>query len=130
MQFQSGVAASPAPSPSDLPRVYYRHPINSIVYVHLDEGNGGIVRNLSQGGAAIQAVGPLQIKQNVRMRFDLLNPRTRIDVRAEVAWANSGGQAGLRFLDMPPQVRSQLSNWMFATLLRGIEQASPVLTLP
>jgi hypothetical protein len=130
MQFPSGVAASPAPSPSDLPRVYYRHPINSLIYVHLDEGNGGIIRNLGQGGAAIQAVGPLQVKQNVRMRFDLINPRARIDVRAEVAWTNSEGQAGLRFLDIAPQVKSQLNDWIFATLLRGIELASPVLTHP
>src|ERR1700751_16279 len=130
MQFPSGVAASPAPSPSDSPRIYYRHPINSLVYVSLDEGNGGIIRNLSQGGAAIQAGGPLQVKQNVRMRFDLMNPRARIDVRAEVAWANSSGQAGLRFLEVPPQVKSQLNDWIFATLLRGIEQTSPVLTRP
>jgi PilZ domain len=130
MQFPSGVAASPAPSPSDSPRIYYRHPINSLVYVSLDEGNGGIIRNLGQGGAAIQAVGPLEVNQNVRMRFDLMNPRARIDVRAEVAWANSSGQAGLRFLEMPPQVKSQLNDWIFATLLRGIEQASPVLTRP
>lgn len=130
MQFPSGVAASPASSPSDSPRIYYRHPINSLVYVSLDEGNGGIIRNLSQGGAAIQAVGPIEVNQNVRMRFDLMNPRARIDVRAQVAWANSGGQAGLRFLEMPPQVKSQLNDWIFATLLRGIEQASPVLTHP
>lgn len=130
MQFPSGVAASPAPSPSDSPRIYYRHPINSLVYVSLDEGNGGIIRNLSQGGAAIQAVGPLEVNQSVRMRFDLMNPRARIDVRAEVAWASSSGQAGLRFLEMPPQVKSQLSDWIFATLLRAIEQASPVLTCP
>jgi hypothetical protein len=130
MQFPSGVAASPAPSPSDSPRIYYRHPINSLVYVSLDEGNGGIIRNLSQGGIAIQAVGPLEVKQSVRMRFDLMNPRARIDARAEVAWASSSGQAGLRFLEMPPQVRSQLSDWIFATLLRGIEQASPVLRRP
>ena len=128
MQFPSGVAASPAPSPSDSSRIYYRHPINSLVYVSLDEGNGGIIRNLSQGGAAIQAVGPLHLNQNVRMRFELMNPRARIDVRAEVAWANAGGQAGLRFLEVPPQVKSQLNDWIFATLLRGIEQASPVLT--
>jgi hypothetical protein len=130
MQFSSGVAAGPAPSPSDSPRIYYRHPINSLVYVSLDEGNGGIVRNLSQGGIAIQAVGPLSPKQNVRVRFDLMNPRARIDVRAEVAWANPGGQAGLRFVDMPAQSRSQLNDWIFATLLRGIERASPVLTQP
>jgi hypothetical protein len=130
MQFSSGVAAAPAESAADQPRVYYRHPIISLVYVTLDEGNGGIIRNLSQGGAAIQAVAPLHLNQNVRMRFDLLNPRVRLDVRAEVAWASAGGQAGVRFVELTPSAKSQLNDWIFATLLRGIEQASPVLTAP
>jgi hypothetical protein len=130
MHFSSGVAAGPAESVADQPRVYYRHPISSLIYVTLDEGNGGIIRNISQGGAAIQAVGPLRPHQAVRMRFDLLNPRARLDVRAEVAWANPGGQAGVRFVDLSPQAKSQLNDWIFATLLRGIEQASPVLVAP
>jgi Tfp pilus assembly protein PilZ len=131
MQFSTGgVAAGTAASTADQPRVYYRHPINSLIYVTLDEGNGGIIRNLSQGGAAIQAVAPLHLNQNVRLRFDLLNPRARLDVRAEVAWANPGGQAGVRFVDLTPHSKSLLNDWIFATLLRGIEQASPVLTTP
>ena len=130
MQFSTGLAAGAAESAADQPRVYYRHPISSLIYVTLDEGNGGIIRNLSQGGAAIQAVGPLRLNQSVRLRFDLLNPRARLDIRGEVAWANPGGQAGVRFVELTPQAKSQLNDWIFATLLRGIEQASPVLTAP
>jgi hypothetical protein len=131
MQSSTGVAPGPAQAPADSPsRVYYRHSIHSLIYVTLDEGNGGIIRNLSQTGAAIQAVGALHPKQQVRMRFDLLSPKARIDVRAEVAWANSGGQAGVRFVEMAPHTRSQLSDWIFVTLLRSIEQASPVLVSP
>src|ERR1700746_1981593 len=130
MHFSSGVAAGPAESVADQPRVYYRHPISSLIYVTLDEGNGGIIRNISQGGAAIQAVGPLRPHQAVRMRFDLLNPRARLDVRAEVAWANPGGQAGVRFVELSPHNKSLLNDWIFATLLRGIAQAAPVLTAP
>jgi len=54
-------------------RLHYRHPIQSLVYVTLDNGNGGIVRNLSQDGAAIQAVGALNPNQTLRVRFDLLS---------------------------------------------------------
>jgi PilZ domain len=131
MQSPSGLAASPAPVLSGpRARVHYRHSVHSLVYVTLDEGNGGIIRNLSESGAAVQAVGPLRLNQSVRMRFDLLNPKTRVDAHAEVAWANPGGQAGVRFVGLAPQVRRQLNDWIFANLLRGIEQASPVLVDP
>jgi hypothetical protein len=131
MQSFSGMAASPAlEAPAANQRHHYRHPIHSLVYVTLDEGNGGIIRNLSQSGAAIQAVGALRLGQTVRMRFDLLNPRTRFDVRAVVSWANPSGQAGVRFLDLTRQACRQLNDWIFANLFRGVAQASPVLPLP
>lgn len=127
MQSFSGVAASPARDASGVnQRVHYRHPIHSLIYVILDEGNGGIIRNLSQSGAAIQAVGALRPGQAIRMRFDLLKPRTRFDVRAVVSWANSSGQAGVRFTDASRQTCRQLNEWIFANLLRGLEQSSPV----
>jgi len=130
MQSFSGMAASPAlEAPAANQRHHYRHPIHSLVYVTLDEGNGGIVRNLSQSGAAIQAVGALRPGQSVRMRFDLLNPRTRFDVRGVVSWANPSGQAGVRFQDLSRQAARQLNDWIFANLLRGVAQAAPVLPL-
>jgi len=131
MQSFSGMAASPAlEAPAANQRHHYRHPIHSLVYVTLNEGNGGIIRNLSQNGAAVQAVGALCPGQSVRMRFDLLNPRTRFDVQAVVSWANPSGQAGVRFLDLSRQACRQLNDWIFANLMRGLEQAAPVLPLP
>jgi len=131
MQSFSGMAASPAlEAPAANERYHYRHPIHSLVYVTLDEGNGGIIRNLSQSGAAIQAVGPLRLGQSVRMRFDLLNPRTRFDVNAVVSWANPSGQAGVRFVDISRQAARQLNDWVFANLMRGVAQAAPVFPRP
>jgi hypothetical protein len=108
-------------------RVHYRHPIHSLVYVTLEQGNGGIIRNLSEDGAAIQAVAPLRAHQSLRVRFDLLNPKTHVDVHAKVAWASSSGQAGLCFLDLNPTSRQHLNEWILMNLLRGVAQAAPVL---
>jgi PilZ domain-containing protein len=128
MPFSSGLAASPAvETPFPKNRVHYRHPIQSLIYVRLDEGNGGIIRNLSQDGAAIQAVGALHAGQRLRVRFDLLNPRMRFDVHAEVSWGDPCGQAGLRFLDLNENSLRQLNDWIFVNLLRSLEHASPVL---
>src|ERR1700751_1171353 len=127
MQSFSGMAASPAlEAPAPNQRHHYRHPIHSLVYVTLDEGNGGIIRNLSQSGAAIQAVGALRSGQSVRMRFDLLNPRTRFDVQGVVSWANPSGQAGVRFVDISHQAIRQLNDWVFANLMRGGTQAASI----
>ena len=127
--FSGGIATSPAPDTARRSRrLHYRHPIQSLVYVTLDDGNGGIIRNLSQDGAAIQAVGALHPNQTLRIRFDLLNPRTRVDLQARVTWANPSGQAGVAFLHLSPQVRRQVNDWIFLSLFRGLQQATHVLT--
>jgi hypothetical protein len=126
---RSGISpVSVAPTPDR--RGHYRHPIHSLVYVNLDEGNGGIIRNLSEDGAAIQAVAALQPNQFYRMRFDLLSPRTRIEVQGEVTWASPSGQAGLRFTDLSPTRRRLLNDWVLVNLLRRIEQACPEIVGP
>jgi hypothetical protein len=129
MQSSSGLATPHAPTAAPaLRRVHYRHPLSSLVYATLDDGNGGILRNLSESGAAIQAVAALRLGQTLRMRFDLFHPKTRIDLQARVRWANASGQAGVVFTDLTPQVRRQLNSWIFQSLLRGLEPSSPMLT--
>ena len=129
MQASSGLATPPAPAtPQSLRRVHYRHPLQSLVYATLDNGNGGILRNLSESGAAIQAVAALHPGQTLRMRFDLFHPKTRVDVQGRVSWANASGQAGIVFTDRTPQVRRQLNAWIFQSLLRSLEPAAPILS--
>jgi len=129
MEASFGLATPPAPAKVPaLRRVHYRHPVASLVYATLDNGNGGILRNLSQDGAAIQAVAALRAGQTVRMRFDLFHPKIRVDVQARVHWANSSGQAGVVFTDLSPSLRRQLNQWIFLSLLRGMEPSAPILT--
>src|ERR1700739_4356311 len=129
MQFSSDLSVDPTPSPpSASRRMGYRHAIQSLVYVSLDQGNGDIIRYLSQDGCALQAVVPVTADEALRLRFELLHPKSRFDVRARVAWASPTGQAGLRFQDMDPRSRRLLSEWLFTSLLRSAEQqAAPVL---
>jgi hypothetical protein len=101
-------------------RAHHRQSLHTLTYVTLDEGNGGIVRNLSHEGVAIQAVGALRLHQRVRVRFELRQPRVRIDCQGEVAWADASGQCGIRFLDLPPQTIRQINEWIFGDLLDSI----------
>jgi hypothetical protein len=95
----------------------YRHLICTLAYVRIDHTNGGIIRNLNEGGMAIQAVGRLHAKQVVHLRFEFIRPRARFELIGEIAWANAAGQAGLRFTDVPPRTRSLLKDWILTDLL-------------
>jgi hypothetical protein len=100
-------------------RTQYRHELHTLTYVTLDQANGGIVRNMNGQGIGVQAVAAPRPEQQVRLRFELRNPRVRIEARGEVAWSTSSGQCGIRFMDLPPSVRRQINEWLFADLLEG-----------
>lgn len=102
----------------------YRHGIHRLAYVNVDHGNGGIIRNLSATGIALQAVAPLGVNQQVHIRFELMSPRVRVDALGRVGWADSFGQAGVQFLNLPQRTRRLLKEWIFTQLLAGTHRAS------
>jgi hypothetical protein len=113
--------AAPQPSAephhvSFLPRSY-RHCICTLAYVRINHANGGIIRNLSDSGMAIQAVGRLHPEQLLHLRFEFIRPRAKFELTGQVAWANANGQAGLRFIDVPLRSRRILKDWILTDLL-------------
>jgi len=106
-------------SPARQARAKHRHELRTLTYVTLDQANGGIVRNLSHEGIAVQAVAALRPQQEVRVRFELRYPRVRVEARGEVTWATVSGQCGIRFLDVSPRMTRQINEWIFGNLLEG-----------
>lgn len=120
-------ATSPAPEDivvaSRPKRRHYRQRVQNLAYVRLDQANGGIIRDLSESGIAIQAVAALRVNQEVRVRFELLNPRTKIEARGRVAWADPLGQAGMEFLDIAERSKRLLKEWIFTQLMATAQHA-------
>jgi hypothetical protein len=106
-------------SPARQARAKHRHELHTLTYVTIDQANGGIVRNLSHEGVGVQAVGAVRPRQQLRVRFELRDPRLRVDGRGEVMWATSSGQCGIRFLDLSEQMTSQINEWIFGSLLEA-----------
>lgn len=104
-------------------RRHYRQRVQNLAYVRLDQANGGIIRDLSESGIAIQAVAPLRVSQEVSLRFELLNPRTRVEARGRVAWADPSGQAGMEFLDITDRSRNLMKDWIFTQLMATAQHA-------
>ncbi|HEY7615571.1 MAG TPA: PilZ domain-containing protein [Terriglobales bacterium] len=107
------------------PRQHYRHSVKSLAYVRLDHGNGGIIRDISESGIAVQAVERLSPGQLVHLRFELFKPRVRVDAGGQVAWANTIGQAGLRFIDLPLRLQQLLKDWILTDLLAAASELTP-----
>lgn len=110
-----------------------RHRLRSLVYVVLDQGNGGVVRDLSEDGMALQSVTALQPHQQVHLRFELLNPRIRVDAVGQVAWTMPSGSAGVQFTQVSPRTRLQLKEWLLTNLLADATSnslSSPVFRDP
>jgi hypothetical protein len=106
-------------SPVRQARAKHRHELRTLTYVTLDQANGGIVRNLSHEGVGVQAVAALPLRQQVRVRFDLREPRLRVETRGEVTWSTLSGQCGIRFLDLSPRMTRQINEWILGNLLEG-----------
>ena len=101
----------------------YRHRIPSLVYVKLDTDSAAVIRNLSEDGMAIQGVGHPRLGQQLALRFELMNPRLRVEACGCVVWIDPHGQAGVEFLDVEPWLRRRLQEWIFHQLMATAELA-------
>jgi hypothetical protein len=101
-------------------RAQHRHELRTLTYLTLDEANGGVVRNLNSGGIGAQVISSLHPQQLLRVRFELKDPRLRVETQGEVVWSTFSGQCGIRFLDSSPQMKRQIGEWIFHDLLEGI----------
>jgi len=98
-------------------RLHYRQKLRSLAYLQLNSQNAGIIRDVSQGGAAVQVLTPFELHRRVRIGLDLPNPRLRFEAEGRIVWTDSLGQAGVEFLDLAPRSDRLLKEWLFTQLL-------------
>src|SRR5579863_9186767 len=103
-------------------RVHSRQPIKTLAYVALDEGNGGIILNISEGGFSVQAVTSLMDDLLPGVRFQLSESEAWIEANARITWTSESRKlAGLKFIDLPDETRTRIREWVVReTLPAGI----------
>jgi TonB family protein len=118
--------------PSSDRRLHPRQPIKSLAYVALDEGNGGIILNISEGGFSVQAVTSLMDDLLPGVRFQLSESEAWVEANARITWASESRKlAGLEFVDLPEDTRGRIREWLAReTLPAGApsEPSAPVET--
>lgn len=94
-------------------RRYFRQPVKMDVQVIL-EGKTltATSTNVSEGGVALLLREALPKGATPHLKFALPDSSIRIEVEAEVAWADFKGLAGLRFHNMPHTAQAQLEEWL------------------
>jgi hypothetical protein len=113
-----------------LRRQSLRQPVHSLAYVHLSQGNGGVVLDLSESGVALHAVKPLARGQApVGLEFHLLETGARVLVEGEVVWADESGRTGIHFVDLSRYGRQRLQEWMLYNALSAREGGVPEETM-
>jgi TonB family protein len=87
--------------------------VGAIAYVELEDNNGGIVLNVSEGGLSLTAAGVMAVDHPPRVRVQLPRSRDWIELPAEIAWVSeSKKEAGLRFQNLTPEADAQIRNWI------------------
>jgi hypothetical protein len=102
-------------------RLHYRQKLSNLAYLQLDSQRAGIIRDVSQSGAAVQVLTPFDLNRRVRVGLDLPNPRVRFEAESRIVWTDSLGQAGLQFLDLAPRSHRLLNEWLMTQLLTHAE---------
>jgi CheY-like chemotaxis protein len=95
-------------------RRYFRQPVEMPVRVVIGEGQEfkATATNLSEGGMAIYFRGNLPKGGISRAVFSLPGSVTPLQPRAHMAWVDGAGRAGLRFIEMPKDMSTQLECWL------------------
>jgi CheY-like chemotaxis protein len=94
----------------------FRVPIQVPIQLQIENGPPmeGILLDLSEDGMDVLAAQALCPESNISARFNLLDSNTEIQVSGEIAWASPNGQTGVRFVDLPEQLRDTLRTWVLA----------------
>jgi len=72
----------------------------------------GILLDLSEDGMDVLASQPLYCSTVLRARFMLPDLLSDLQLPGEVVWANPNGESGIRFADVPENMRAALRTWL------------------
>jgi CheY-like chemotaxis protein len=94
----------------------FRVPVQVPIQLQVQDGPSleGILLDLSEDGMDMLAAQPLSSGAAVSAQFYLPDSNTEVQVSGEIAWASPNGQAGVRFVDVPENLRATLKSWVLA----------------
>jgi CheY-like chemotaxis protein len=110
-------------------RRYFRYPVELPVIVLFRQGEElkAHTTNLSEGGMAIRFRDKLPKSGISKVSFTLSGTQVELSPKADLAWSDGAGRAGLRFVEVPESTRDRLDRWLFERMEQMAEIASAPL---
>jgi hypothetical protein len=98
------------------PRLQQRSHIRQRVQfscIQLEDDNGGIILDASEGGMAVQTVRSLEGNEFLQMRFQFSQCRNWIESQGRIAWVSPSNKiAGIAFVDLSDEAREEIRKWI------------------
>jgi outer membrane biosynthesis protein TonB/c-di-GMP-binding flagellar brake protein YcgR len=105
----AGANAEPPPER----RARRRLPMTASTYVQLNDGNGGLMTNVSKTGFCIRAAKILESDQLPVVRFQLPDTRDFVESSAWIVWKSpSKKMVGARFENLSDEAQAQIAQWI------------------
>jgi hypothetical protein len=95
-------------------RVHQRLEINPRLYVILHGSNSdAILYDVSEGGAALDIVGPKPESDTLLVEFEMSETEQRFEAPARITWRDDfAKKVGVHFLDLPDVSRTRIREWL------------------
>ena len=94
-------------------RRYFRVPVDmAVTLIFEDTEISATATNLSEGGMAIKFHGKLPADGMPTVQFTLPTTNNSLQTKADLAWADGSGHAGLRFMNLTQLSREHLERWL------------------
>ena len=95
-------------------RRYFRHPVEMAVVIGFTAADPikATTTDISEGGMAITFRGTMPKEHITKVQFTLPGTNVTLEPKAEVAWVDGTGHAGLRFEDMAESSKHKLETWL------------------
>jgi CheY-like chemotaxis protein len=108
----------------------YRVPVQARVEITLPDNRkvDGILLDLSETGMDVLTAEPQTQGAALAFHFQLPDSSLVIEARGEVAWANTNGQTGVRFMELSEGIAAGLKRWLQTAA--GIAGNAPNETVP
>ncbi|HEX4642661.1 MAG TPA: PilZ domain-containing protein [Candidatus Acidoferrales bacterium] len=105
-------ASHPASRPNERRR-NARLRVPSIIYAQLGSSYGGIVVNLGLDGISCLTAARLPAEKNLSFPMKLRGAGLNVELTGEVVWLGATQKkAGIRFKDLSPEARKEISEWI------------------
>jgi TonB family protein len=111
-------------------RSQFRKPLHSSAYLQFDDGNAGLLGDLSVAGLSFRAARALS-NDEVVVTFQLPGSDHLIEAPAAIVWKSaSGKKAGARFTSLPHEAKNRISDWIHSRIPPASAPATPDSSSP